>query len=555
VTGDSNDARWDAATWAAAVASLVLVAGVVLTPALAGPGLARDRALVRAIAMLLEGSTVLAWSVSRDARLPRPGAVLVTVAATWGVAMVLSTAFAEHVAPAVVRTAEWFSHVTFGLVLASLLASRTVLPRVVASAGAVGFALTCALLIAAAFRMADPGAYDWARLPYIGHVRYLGIYAVFALVLAAWPLLEGRGATAARALSWGCVVLAWCVIWWSGGRAAILTAFGATVLLTWFAHGRRTSLALALGLAIVLGAAVSLLLPAEDLQRGINRGMGIHTFFGRVASTSDAYSTGRMELWATAVDAWSARPLLGVGPDAGAFVLSAFGHEQPHNVILQALLEWGVVGALPFLTLVALLAAAPFRDRGRKPLPGPRVVAGVAVVAAGAHALLDGVLYDPRWLALVAASGAIAVMPGPAVAPVSVTARRAATAGALLILLVAAAHLVTLGAVLRTGTPAPDSLRARWVRAFPSVEDLQVARRWARDWAASEPAEARRILTWGARHGSHPWTFLRDEAALVHAQGDRTEAGRLTARADALEAAALRHCTPVLVADCASATL
>ena len=73
--------------------------------------------------------------------------------------------------------------------------------------------------------------------------------------------------------------------------------------------------------------------------------------------------------------------------------------DQPHNLVLQFVLEWGVVGSAIFL---ALLAYAFFRGLAAHIVRAGREVdlaalsAGSVIVALTVHALVDGTYFHPQ---------------------------------------------------------------------------------------------------------------------------------------------------------------
>jgi O-antigen ligase len=111
---------------------------------------------------------------------------------------------------------------------------------------------------------------------------------------------------------------------------------------------------------------------------------------------NDMGSSGRIELWTQALAAIAERPWFGWGE--GMFpILSGVGFTHPHNVVLQVLLAWGIVGALLVAVLMGWLARRIHRsvdERG-----APFLFAALMLAAAS---LVDGVLYLNQSTALFA---------------------------------------------------------------------------------------------------------------------------------------------------------
>ena len=70
-------------------------------------------------------------------------------------------------------------------------------------------------------------------------------------------------------------------------------------------------------------------------------------------SNINQISTGRSEMWALSLQAMSASPWFGLGPYGYFFIENRSYGDQPHNFLIQFLVEWGVIGTL--LLLFALI--------------------------------------------------------------------------------------------------------------------------------------------------------------------------------------------------------
>ncbi|TNM45074.1 O-antigen ligase family protein [Nocardioides albidus] len=189
------------------------------------------------------------------------------------------------------------------------------------------------------------------------------------------------------------------VIMASGSRGPLLAwlLFAGIVILLSRRGRRRTFLVDALVAFLLAAAAVSTLHVSGAWQTP--------NVFVRVATTAAAdgegFSSGRVELWHTAVDdVWRA-PWFGRGPDAFALVEPMALVLHPHNVVLQLLMEFGVVGVL---LLLGLAARSLLRAGARRVWQGCRrtrsgQLLSAILVAQAALAMIDGPLY---WLPALA---------------------------------------------------------------------------------------------------------------------------------------------------------
>ncbi|MEM7321481.1 MAG: hypothetical protein AAF531_00220 [Actinomycetota bacterium] len=102
----------------------------------------------------------------------------------------------------------------------------------------------------------------------------------------------------------------------------------------------------------------------------------------------------RPELWRLAVDAFVDRPLLGVGPmQLGAFADDdlpddrRFPGGHAHNLALEGLATWGLLGAVPLLVLLLGGGIGAWRSASRGENIGLVVLAGLT--ASGVHAAFE----------------------------------------------------------------------------------------------------------------------------------------------------------------------
>jgi O-antigen ligase len=74
------------------------------------------------------------------------------------------------------------------------------------------------------------------------------------------------------------------------------------------------------------------------------------------ASSANAISGGRLNYWKSTLDAIAQYPWLGSGAGSAWWMASSNGfyHVQPHNVLLQFLLTWGIIPTVPALVLLGV---------------------------------------------------------------------------------------------------------------------------------------------------------------------------------------------------------
>ena len=495
------------------------LATVALAPSLLGGVVTLDGvgSVDMAVVGGMEAMTVLVWASGREA-LPRPASrVVLALVAAWVAAMVAATAAAIDVAPAVVRTASWLVHLAFATVVwAEARRGRTA----AAERGAViGFAATALLVVWAWAGLPDAAAsQSWGgAVPFVGNIRLASVYGLVGATLGARALVGAAPAWRAGLLAAAACTLGWAALWWGGSRGALVGAVLGSALLDRVTPGRRWPVAGVLALCAGAGAALSLALVIDVPFAGLWRYMpGAPPARPGVAG----FTSGRTAIWGAAVEAWLARPWLGRGPGSTVSLMAPMSHMHAHNVGLQALVEWGVLGAVPFAALaVAVLARAVQTGRD-----GP-VGAAAYLLALATVSVFDGVTSHtgPTALALCAAALVLAAPRDRArVVPMHAWpgGRRTLATAAGLGLAVFAVHLVVLRAVWAPGTPAPGSARARLVLALPTYAPAKEIEGWGRTWMRTDPAAAERLVRWGLARERNPWLFLRLRGDLARQRGD-----------------------------------
>lgn len=119
----------------------------------------------------------------------------------------------------------------------------------------------------------------------------------------------------------------------------------------------------------------------------------------------NAMSGGRFRLWQATVASWCQSPVFGLGSGSTFWEVDVnWRHTQPHNVVLQFLISWGIIGTIGGLWLLARLIFATHRtgmsDARLRPLTA-------MLHALLAMSMLEGMLYYPRFIMPIAAIFAI----------------------------------------------------------------------------------------------------------------------------------------------------
>ena len=234
------------------------------------------------------------------------------------------------------------------------------------------------------------GAIEWASaLPGFISVRHFGSWTG---AVAAGLLASLLFSPQPRWFGWrqAAYVLAAALTIWSGTRGAIFgmaVAMGLLVLL-----GRRLPSFRAVGIAATLTGVAC-------IAAWICVPHGLPEFLLWVSAddaSADAMSGGRLALWIATTARWLQSPIFGWGSGSTFWeVYVGWAHTQPHNVVLQFLMSWGIVGAVGGLWLLgrAVIAASGFAAGQRQLYPALAVLYCLLAMS-----LIEGMLHYPRFI-------------------------------------------------------------------------------------------------------------------------------------------------------------
>jgi O-antigen ligase len=212
------------------------------------------------------------------------------------------------------------------------------------------------------------------------------LLAIYGML--AWRSLSGRLWATAAFPALAVTLIA------AGSRGPVVAfAIALVTLLAMSATTPRARRRLTLVLVVGVGAIVlvPLVVPSSTIGRALS------ALFGGASGLS---TTGRAGLWKVAADAFAAHPLLGIG--TGGFAGLQTTELYPHNILIEAAAELGIVGAI----LVAWFIIGSLRRllARRRVLPSAdKLEMSIVIalfVAALVNALFSGAIQDNReiWL-------------------------------------------------------------------------------------------------------------------------------------------------------------
>jgi hypothetical protein len=324
----------------------------------------------------------------------------------------------------------WIVHLLFAASLYPLAHNAPVIDaRHVATGFAAGLVMLTAFTVVQFARVPDAlngngssfvqnaGVDLGSAIPGFISSRLFGAWcgAVLALTTGvAWQARE----TGALHRSCAMVALAFGLVIWTATRAAVL---GWVVILpiAWVLAGRPQMRAFHRRLPLYLLAAgvIALLLPPYDTpQFSFFRNGGL--------SSANGFSSGRLMLWEIALRVAAQYPMLGSGAGSSWWLVSldGFYHVQPHNAVVQFLLNWGLIPTIAALTLLlgATWRAHRIARAQHDLLPFILMLDCLLVMS-----LLDGMLHFAQFVMLIFGCLAICLSRH---APLSALPRQSATA-------------------------------------------------------------------------------------------------------------------------------
>jgi O-antigen ligase len=273
-------------------------------------------------------------------------------------------------------TGYWVIHLLFGAAVAQLFC-----PRVAARAVMTGFLFFLILFV---IRVSVGPVEDWQQNPPgFDQVRRLGYYAAAVAGLGVGSL----GLRLRPFFAFAVTAAAVALLLWTGARGAVAAILvGSIVAAAFLPALRNLRLAGWAFAAAAVGAAVAMVLPVPAVFMGVSR-----------VAALGVDSSGRLELWDSVFRAVLERPWFGWG-EAQTKALDLH-LVQPHNLFLQILLAWGVIGAgwLTYLAVMAIRRAIP-NVRSSDTLLAPAVAASTLL----AYSMIDGTLYHVHSTAIFA---------------------------------------------------------------------------------------------------------------------------------------------------------
>ncbi|MGR5245701.1 O-antigen ligase family protein [Vibrio sp. PNB23_22_6] len=240
------------------------------------------------------------------------------------------------------------------------------------------------------------------------NIRYLGYIAMLGCLYCAIKMLQCR--IMSKKHLWISIVFSinFSLLIWLGGRGAIV-AFIFSFLVSLIVINQNSldkykHLTAILAL-IALSYLISIPLSVFPWN-GPNRFM----FLSQVHDASiNQVSSGRIALWLESISLIIQKPLFGYGPEAHVFE-TKIGFLQPHNFLLQSLLEFGLLGTAPILLMLYYITKSAIINALIDSTANNLYACGL-IIAIISHSFYDGTLYHapPLLIMCIASSYVLSV--------------------------------------------------------------------------------------------------------------------------------------------------
>jgi O-antigen ligase len=254
----------------------------------------------------------------------------------------------------------------------------------------VGFLVLALQFATAAAGDADPVAAPpyFLNIRHFGYQGFFGASAAVAVALAD-KRLRTSGVLLATAALFGIIMF--------GSRGALLGWLLFVLAAIWLVPDRRA--AVLVSLLVGIGAlALAVVADAQDWMNTYSLLDRTHLPTGDTISM--LYVQDRVQIWKDSLVTIAQRPVLGFGPNG--YVLSGCCNRavaQPHNSILQLLLEFGLVGFAALAWATTSLFGPRMREivlqTNRRQRDAVQATALAILVGFAGFSLIDGLLYFP----------------------------------------------------------------------------------------------------------------------------------------------------------------
>ncbi|MES9943027.1 MAG: O-antigen ligase family protein [Candidatus Thiodiazotropha sp. 6PLUC2] len=252
---------------------------------------------------------------------------------------------------------------------------------------AIGYVLLVIIFVNA---VPNPTLYPWVdHMPGVTNLRHIGYFLSPALAIVVGLYFSNTGS---RVTLVSVFIFLACFGAWSGSKGiffALVTSLPIALII--YPELRNLRRWLILFAALVIAIVLSTKIPTPSPQFGLT-----DRITQSLEGKGPELSNGRKMIWTETVRMIGMSPLIGYG--AGMYrkkitSTTGYSYNHPHNLILQMLFQWGLIGAAGIFSLIVtawLKAVKTAKSVGVKTAPALLVLNDLL-----AYSLFDGTGYYP----------------------------------------------------------------------------------------------------------------------------------------------------------------
>lgn len=180
---------------------------------------------------------------------------------------------------------------------------------------------------------------------------------------------------------------------WTGGRAATASVLLSLLFITaYLLYIKKLNYIYFVTVIVALLLAIVI---AESFKVFHWNGLYDQVARSVEATSMKTFSTNRTTLWSTTIESLNGNWLLGLGPNGYWFMPNHVYGLQPHNLFIQLLAEWGIIGTVIFCYLLYIAAVSILKRACNKNevISSEFLSATAIIISLTAQSLFDGAYY------------------------------------------------------------------------------------------------------------------------------------------------------------------
>jgi hypothetical protein len=297
----------------------------------------------------------------------------------------LSTLLGDYSWTGSIRWFELIVNLIFGLSIYLLIQQSPEYKAFILYSLILSLLFTLVIYLGLWFTLDSPYNYKWVgSSPFFNNIRHYGYFIATALPLGYWLLESNIGGKNKKYTAIIYLSLAWALLFWTGGRGALLGVFFATAC--YFIISQKNIRWVVL--SILLGGILSQFFIVKS--GSLNLFHALSWFATEEKIDLNAISANRIKIYTDSLNFWwENSPILGTGSDAFRYIKPSInGISQPHSIIIQLIFSYGILGILIPAGLFIALTFSQFKSGIKQ-----NNIIYLCILSAIVHALTDGVFY------------------------------------------------------------------------------------------------------------------------------------------------------------------